>query len=183
MRMFLPHSHETPAKLPPVMEKRSTKLIIRTLLKLNAYYAFPALSNGEPQEPYTSTCLNATRAMVALIAKGREIGWVGSSSPLFIWSCWVAARVLFGMSPAPFLSFSLLSLICLLSLPNPFHIPSRPYWHVGRNHKLIPVYSFLSHRSQPDDDFDIIVSALKEQSQYWTLASTSPSPFSPFFRG
>jgi hypothetical protein len=75
----------------------------RTLLKLNAYYAFPALSNGEPQEPYTSTCLNATRAIVALIARGREIGWVGSSSPLFIWSCWVAARVLFGMSPSFFL--------------------------------------------------------------------------------
>lgn len=39
---------------------------------------------------------------------------------------------------------------------------------------LIIVYSFLSRRSQPDDDFDIIVSALKEQSQYWTLASTFP---------
>ena len=33
------------------------------------------------------------------------------------------------------------------------------------------VHSFLSHRTQPDDDFDIIVAALKEQAQYWTLAS------------
>ena len=114
MRMFSPSSHQTQtaANLPPMMERRGIKLMIRTLLKLNAYYAFPALSNGEPQEPYTSTCLNATRAMVVLIAKGREIGWVGSSSPLFIWSCWVAARVLFGMSPAPFLS-SHVSVSCL----------------------------------------------------------------------
>jgi len=119
MRMF-PPSHAAVHK-PMELKRRRIKLIIRTLLKLNAYYAFPALSNGEPQEPYTSTCLNATRAMVALIAKGREIGWVGSSSPLFIWSCWVAARVLFGMSPALYLSFSLLSFICLLSLTTPFH--------------------------------------------------------------
>jgi hypothetical protein len=143
--------------------------MFRTLLKLNAYYAFPALSNGEPQEPYTSTCLNATRAIVALIAKGREIGWVGSSSPLFIWSCWVAARVLFGMS---------LLLLYHIALTTPSPFASRPALEClsfGR-HQLISVYSFLSHRSQPDEDFDIIVSALKEQSQYWTLASTSLSP-------
>ena len=122
MRMSLP-SHHIVCICAPFnnISRREIKLMIRTLLKLNAYYAFPALSNGEPQEPYTSTCLNATRAMVALIAKGREIGWVGSSSPLFIWSCWVAARVLFGMSPALYLSFSLLSFICLLSLTTPFH--------------------------------------------------------------
>jgi hypothetical protein len=153
-------------------EKRRTKLIIRTLLKLNAYYAFPALSNGEPQEPYTSTCLNATRAIVALIAKGREIGWVGSSSPLFIWSCWVAARVLFGMS---------LNLLPHIPISHSSCPSSRPPLNSPvLEHKLISVYSFLSHRSQPDDDFDIIVSALKEQSQYWTLASTSPFSTPPF---
>lgn len=99
MRMFPPSHVPCHCPYPIKMRKWGRKLISRTLLKLNAYYAFPALSNGEPQEPYTATCLNATRAIVALIAKGREIGWVGSSSPLFIWSCWVAARVLFGMSP------------------------------------------------------------------------------------
>ena len=79
---------------------------------------------------------------------------MGSSSPLFIWSSWVAARVLFGMSFPSFLSLSVIT-----TGPD--------------ERRLISVYSFLSHRSQPDDDFDIIVSALKEQSQYWTLASKS----------
>ena len=134
-------------------EGKEKALTSRTLLKLNAYYAFPALSNGEPQEPYTSTCLHATRSIVQLTAKAREIGWIGSSSPLFIWSSWVAARVLFGVS------LSILSLFVITTGPD--------------ERRLIPVYSFLSHRSQPDDDFDIIVSALKEQSQYWTLASES----------
>jgi len=135
-------------------EGKEKALTSRTLLKLNAYYAFPALSNGEPQEPYTSTCLHATRSIVQLTAKAREIGWIGSSSPLFIWSSWVAARVLFGMSFPSFLSLSVIT-----TGPD--------------ERRLISVYSFLSHRSQPDDDFDIIVSALKEQSQYWTLASKS----------
>lgn len=68
----------------------------RTLLKLNAYYAFPALSNGEPQEPYTSTCLSSIQAIVELVNTAREVGFQTSSSPLFIWSSWVGARVIFG---------------------------------------------------------------------------------------
>ncbi len=73
----------------------------RTLLKVNAYYAFPALSTGEPIEPYTSTCLSGARAVVRLAGVAREIGFCASSTPLFIWSCWVAARVLFGMQQPP----------------------------------------------------------------------------------
>lgn len=72
-----------------------SQLTFRTLLKLNAYYAYPALSNGDPVEPYTSTCLTSTKAMVALCGSAREIGFARSSSPLFVWSSWVAARVLF----------------------------------------------------------------------------------------
>jgi hypothetical protein len=71
----------------------------RTLLKLNAYYAFPALSNGEPQEPYTSTCLASIREIVSLVNTAREVGFAMSSSPLLIWASWVGARVDFGMSP------------------------------------------------------------------------------------
>ena len=48
-------------------------------------------------------------------------------------------------------------------------------WDAGLITNNPTVYSFLSHRTQPDDDFDVIVSALKEQAQYWTLASESPS--------
>ena len=66
-----------------------------TLLKLNAYYAFPALSNGDPQEPYTSTCMASCRAMVRLLDSARALGWQDAASPLFVWGCWVAARVLF----------------------------------------------------------------------------------------
>lgn len=66
-----------------------------TLLKLNAYYAFPALSNGEPQEPFTSTCLASCRAVVQLTDSARALGWQHAASPLFVWGCWVAARVLF----------------------------------------------------------------------------------------
>lgn len=68
----------------------------RTLLKLNASYAYPALSNGEPQEPYVSTCLSSARSMAKLANTARSIGWATASTPLFIWGCWVAARVLFG---------------------------------------------------------------------------------------
>lgn len=70
--------------------------LYRTLLKLNASYAYPALSNGEPQEPYVSTCLSSARSMAKLANTARSIGWVTASTPLFIWGCWVAARVLFG---------------------------------------------------------------------------------------
>ncbi|KAL7422894.1 hypothetical protein Q5752_002191 [Cryptotrichosporon argae] len=66
-----------------------------TLLKLNAYYAFPALSPGAPVEPFTSTCLASARAVVALCAAARAATWPTAASPLFIWACWVAARVLF----------------------------------------------------------------------------------------
>ncbi|WVQ85757.1 hypothetical protein IAT38_007924 [Cryptococcus sp. DSM 104549] len=99
-----------------------------TLLKLNAYYAYPALSNGEPQEPYVTTCLASARAMAAIAEGARLVGWATAASPLFIWGCWVAARVLF-------------------------------------------VHAFLNHHTQPDEDFDAIVSALKEQSEYWGLAT------------
>lgn len=112
---------------------------LRTLLKLNAYYAYPALSNGEPQEPYVSTCVASCHAMVTLTALAREIGWNVCSTPFFIWSCWVAARVSFGKTP-----------------PSP---------------ELTPVHAFLTHQLQPDDEFDTIVGALRDQARYWALAS------------
>jgi hypothetical protein len=77
---------------------RATADCDRTLLKLNAYYAYPALSNGDPIEPYTSTCLSSIKAMVSLCHRARELGYAKSSSPLFIWASWVAARVLFSKS-------------------------------------------------------------------------------------
>jgi hypothetical protein len=33
------------------------------------------------------------------------------------------------------------------------------------------VHAFLAHQLSPDEDFDSIVAALKEQAQYWGLAS------------
>ncbi|KIY34495.1 hypothetical protein I305_03279 [Cryptococcus gattii E566] len=99
-----------------------------TLLKLNASYAYPALSNGEPQEPYVSTCLSSARSMAKLANTARSIGWATASTPLFIWGCWVAARVLF-------------------------------------------VHAFLNHHTQPDEDFEEIITSLKEQSEYWDLAT------------
>ncbi|WVR05478.1 hypothetical protein IAU60_002494 [Kwoniella sp. DSM 27419] len=84
------------------MEHISMRLQIQaahyaTLLKLNGNYAFPALSNGEAQEPYVSTCLSSARAMAAIADRARTsaVGWADASSPLFIWGCWVAARILF----------------------------------------------------------------------------------------
>jgi hypothetical protein len=35
------------------------------------------------------------------------------------------------------------------------------------------VHAFLSHQAQPDEDFDTIVGCLKEQAQFWSLASES----------
>lgn len=71
-----------------------------TILKLNAYYAFPAQAEGKPLEPYNSTCLESTREMGRLARIAGEIGFDKTSSPFFIWSSWVAARVLFGESSA-----------------------------------------------------------------------------------
>lgn len=127
---------------------RPPKLMCRTVLKLNAYYAYPALSNGDPVEPYTSTCLASTKAVVALCTHAREIGFAKSSSPLFVWSSWVAARVLFSESCDD--SKSMLDT------------------------ELIPVHAFLNHLPAPDDDFEAIVAALKEQAKYWSLASGCP---------
>lgn len=99
-----------------------------TQLKLNAYYAFPALSNGGPIEPYNSACLESCRAVASLAEIARSIGWIKSATPYFVWGCWVAARVLF-------------------------------------------VHAFLAHQTVIDNEFDTIVVCLKEQSQYWGLAS------------
>lgn len=35
------------------------------------------------------------------------------------------------------------------------------------------MHAFLSHQAQPDEDFDTIVGCLKEQAQFWSLASES----------
>ncbi|GMK57850.1 hypothetical protein CspeluHIS016_0406840 [Cutaneotrichosporon spelunceum] len=83
----------------PDLPPGSMSLVIQaiyhaTLLKLNAYYAYPALSTTPPQ-PYGDTCLSSARAVAGLCAAARELGFLHSSSPLFIWSAWVAARVLF----------------------------------------------------------------------------------------
>ncbi|TXT08628.1 hypothetical protein VHUM_02756 [Vanrija humicola] len=99
-----------------------------TLLKLNAYYAYPALSNGAPVEPYGGTCAASAAALVRLVAQARELGFRQASSPLFIWSAWVAARVLF-------------------------------------------IHSFLAHHAHPDDNFEAILQALREQAAYWSLAN------------
>lgn len=63
-----------------------------TMLKINAYYAYPAL--GGTQQPFERTCLESCAAMVDLCAQAQTLGW-RSASPWFIWSAWVAARVLF----------------------------------------------------------------------------------------
>jgi hypothetical protein len=125
------------------------------LLKLNAYYAFPALSNGEPQEPYVSTCLTSARSMVALTSVARDAGWQRTSTPLFIWSCWVSARVLFGE-----------------------RVRGRDGWCGAARADVSSflVHAFLAHQLSPDEDFDSIVAALKEQAQYWGLASELVSP-------
>jgi hypothetical protein len=67
-----------------------------TLLKLNSYYAYPALSNGEPVEPFTSTCLASASAMTTISQTARNHGLAELTTPLLIWAEWVAARVLFG---------------------------------------------------------------------------------------
>ncbi|BEI94281.1 uncharacterized protein CcaverHIS019_0607400 [Cutaneotrichosporon cavernicola] len=84
----------------PDLEAGSMSLVIQaiyhaTLLKLNAYYAYPALGTGTPPQPYGDTCITSARALAQLCGAARELGFIHSSSPLFVWSTWVAARVLF----------------------------------------------------------------------------------------
>ncbi|TYJ54174.1 hypothetical protein B9479_005185 [Cryptococcus floricola] len=100
-----------------------------TLLKLNASHAYPALlpATRSAQEPFLSTCLSSARAMARLVEEGREAGWERGGA-LFVWGCWVAARVLF-------------------------------------------VHAFLNNHKRLDDDFEVIVGGLKEQAEYWGLAT------------
>ncbi|ORY30760.1 fungal-specific transcription factor domain-domain-containing protein [Naematelia encephala] len=65
-----------------------------TILKLNGYYAFSAATSTEPLEPWTSICLESCRGIVTLTRQASVIG-LQSTSPLFTWSCWIAARLLF----------------------------------------------------------------------------------------
>ena len=77
-----------------------------------------------------------------LCAAARDIGFAKASSPLFIWSSWVAARVLFSKSTT-----------------------------IESLSALTTVHAFLNHLPGPDDDFEAILAALKDQAQYWSLAS------------
>jgi hypothetical protein len=101
---------------------------------------------------------------VGLSREARELGYQSSSTPFFIWSCWVGARVLFGESKG--------------------WVRHRLDW-CGADIAVTDtrlVHAFLSHKPHPDQDFDEIVLSLKDQAQYWSLASTlnlSPA-FSPF---
>lgn len=45
------------------------------------------------------------------------------------------------------------------------------------------VHAFLSHQAQPDEDFDTIVGCLKEQAQFWSLASESLGPITHYEQG
>lgn len=63
-----------------------------TLLKVNAYHAFPA--SGGAVAPFSTRCAESTAAAADLCAAQAAIGWK-SASPLFIWGTWVAARVVF----------------------------------------------------------------------------------------
>ncbi|WWD01064.1 hypothetical protein V866_008002 [Kwoniella sp. B9012] len=110
----------------PGMRLKIQAAYYATLLKLNGNHAYPA--HGEPEEPYVSTCLDSAKAMANLASTARALGWMTTSSPVFIWGCWVAARVIF-------------------------------------------VHAYLNHQTQPDENFNTILAALKEQALYWSLAN------------
>lgn len=63
-----------------------------TLLKVNAYHAFPA--SGGSVAPFRDRCAESTSAVAELCRQQAGLGWRGAS-PLFIWGAWVAARVVF----------------------------------------------------------------------------------------
>jgi hypothetical protein len=114
-------------------------------MKLNAYYAFPATSSGGLPQPYASTCMDAARGVLALTSAGRQISNSESmSSPLFIWSCWVAARIFFSKSSQA-------------TLTDADGI----------------VHSYITSKSEPGDEFDAMSDALKRQSPSWPLAGES----------
>ena len=74
-------------------------LPISTILKLQSFHAYPALAtNSSIVEPYASACLAAARAITILSCRATESfdASTPSVSPIFIWCCWIAARVMFG---------------------------------------------------------------------------------------
>lgn len=65
-----------------------------TILKLQGFHAFPAFCTTGAVEPYASTCLRSARAICDLAVRVTAFA-NPPISPIFIWSCWVAARVFF----------------------------------------------------------------------------------------
>lgn len=157
-----------------------------TLLKINAYHAFPA--SGGIVSPFHDRCMESTTAMADLCARHNGLGWK-SASPLFIWSAWVAARVVF--------ISRFVSAVCGTDPPHPTN--SRPGFphstashpaDIGSGHAEAGVARTSSGHSSDgpgpsrelgqsgpasaitsDPEFSVLLSSLRQASRHWSLAS------------
>jgi hypothetical protein len=121
----------------------------RTLLKLQSFHAYPALATtGSIVEPYASACLESARAIVSLScrATANQSPRIPYVSPIFIWCCWIAARILFGK----------LELFSLFDVSLIFN--------------CLSVNSCLGAQIQIDADFQVIVQSMQVMAKQWPLA-------------
>lgn len=122
---------------------------IRTILKLQSFHAYPALAtNGSIVEPYATDCLDSARAITTLScrATGSFDTTAPSVSPIFIWCCWIAARVFFGM-------FS--SSTTMPAATEPF---------------ARTVNSCLGAQINIEPEFKVILGSMKSMAAHWQLA-------------
>lgn len=126
-----------------------------TLLKVNAYHAFPA--SGGSVAPFRDRCAESTAAVAELCKQQASMGWK-SASPLFIWGAWVAARVVF------------ISRFVAASDSHPPHSssthPNHPSQPSGQ-----PGGSGVSGGLASDPEFSVLLASLREASRHWSLAS------------
>lgn len=124
-----------------------------TLLKVNAYHAFPA--SGGSVAPFRDRCAESTSAVAELCKQQAGLGWK-SASPLFIWGAWVAARVVF------------ISRFVAASdpLPHPPH-PS----HSSAHPSQATTSGGMSGGLASDPEFSVLLASLREASRHWSLAS------------
>lgn len=74
-------------------------LLPSTILKLHGFHAYPTITTTTGIiEPYATQCLASARAICNLSCRATMRGPDAPAvSPVFIWTCWIAARIMFGM--------------------------------------------------------------------------------------
>jgi hypothetical protein len=124
--------------------------LYRIILKLHGFHAYPTITTTAGIiEPYASQCLASARAICSLSCRVtvRDVN-APAVSPVFIWTCWIAARIMFGQCCG--------DISCVFRLLKRYVYP--------------PVHACLSARTSMDPEFQILLASLRVMAEEWQLA-------------